>query len=246
MFQVPLVSALSAGDTKIAWQNAKVATKNAQALHRQAKLDYAADKTPENEKKVVDTAKDSLGKALDEAEAWLVWKKIDAQENPLAPQSVKDSIKTDADKNIAKIDDLREEVDGIDTQIEAVVVFLKMIVAYVELLTDVARNVGALWVHIGNDLLDEANKYEASLRDTASKMSDNSAILAKLDIAKSELSKARNNVDNSEAAYKQVKLPGNPFAKFNEGNLLLNAAKTELGLAQRELLGAYNLIITSK
>lgn len=228
--------------SKSAWLSAKQATKSAEVTHKQAKLDYASDKTPENQQAVVDTGKELLQKALNEVEEWLLWKNTEAQEDYRVPDSIKSTIQSDVEKNLTKIDGFREEVNDVSNQLELGVVFLKMIGGYLELLVDVARNTGAMWVHIGNTLLDEARDYEAKLRDAADKIDDNSAIIAKLDLAKQELNTAQSNVDSAEASYKLVKSPGQPLLKFGEGNNYLRNAKLNLLNAQGQLAQAFALI----
>ena len=153
--QATAVLAIESG-SKQAWLSAKQATKTADAAHRQAKLDYATNKTPENEQKVIDTGKTLLQNGLNEVEEWLLWKNTEAEEDSRVPDSIKNAIASDVEKNLAKIENFRTEVDGVTSQFQLGVVFLKMIGAYLELLTDVARNTGAMWVNIGNNLLDEA------------------------------------------------------------------------------------------
>ncbi len=231
--------------SKEEWQAAKQERQTAEETYHQAQLDYAADKTPENNQKVIDTAKEVLDAALTEAEEWLNWKNADAQASD-APAEIKANISSDVSKNLAKINTLRAEVDGIETRLDVGVVFLKMIGAYVELLADVARNTGAVWVYTGTGLVDKAADYEAQLRTTAEELDNNSDIIAKLDIAKSELDTARSKIDVAEDAYKKVVLPGTPLIKFAEGNGYLRQARTNLLNAQAQLAHAYSLIITAK
>ena len=243
MLLAPVISATAIeSGSRQAWLNAKQATKNALSTHNQAKLDYASDRTPENQEEVVETGKTYLQEVLDETEQWLLWKNTDAEDDFRVPESIKNSIESDVEKNIGKINDFREEVDGVDNQLELGIVFLKMIGAYLELLADVARNTGAMWVSIGNNLLDDAEDYEARLREAANGISDNSQIISKLDMAKQELSTAQSNVDSAEGVYKLVKIPGQPLIKFAEGNNYLRAARLNLLSAQGQLFQAFTLI----
>lgn len=234
------VSALTADQAKQEWRDAKQVSKEKQETHRDAKIEFAGDKSEENRQKVVDTGKDVLNAALDEVEAWLVWKELEAQENPDVPSDLKEDISDDVESNMAKIDDLREDVDGIDNQVELGLVFLKMIGKYAELLTDVARNSGKMWVHIGNTHLDIAEDIEAKLRTEAD---GNDAVIEKLDSAKDSLEEARSNVDKAEDSYLQVKLPGTPLIKFAEGNNYMRTARTNLLSAQSDLHQAYRLLL---
>lgn len=245
LFQVGVASAITSGEAKQNWQNAQGARVDADAAYRQAQLDYASDKTPENDQKVIDTAKVVLGAALTEAEAWLNWKNQEAKESD-APAEIKANIESDVNKNLAKITGLRSEVSGIKTRLDVGVVFLKMVGAYVELLTDVARNTGAVWVYAGNEIADKTADYEAKLRATAEKLNNNTDIIAKLDIAKSEIGTARSKINVADAAYKKVVLPGTPLVKFAEGNGYLRQARTNLLNAAEQLEYAFNLIVSSK
>jgi len=244
LLQVVPVLALTVSEARQDWLDAKQVRVSAAAEHNQAKLDYAVDKTPENQQRVIDTAKDLFDVVLDEVEAWLVWKEVEAETDPRVPQDIKDDIAADVATNLAKIADLRIEVDGIENQFQVGVVFLKMIGSYIELLADVARNTGAMWAYIGDSILDVADGYEAKLRQAADQLSNNSEIIAKLDLAQSDLAEARGNVDKAEVAYGLVKLPGTPLIKFAEGNDYLRVAKTNLTSAQAQLVQAFNLIIS--
>lgn len=243
LFQTGVASAVTAGEGKQAWLAAKQARIDADVAYKQAQLDYAADKTPENDQKVVDTAKTLLNAALDEAAAWLDWKKAEVEEDELVPSDTRQDIENDVAKNLAKVDSLRGEVSGIETRIDAGKVFLKMLGAYVELLVDVARNTGAAWVYIGNQRAETASNYESKLRDAAEKLSDNGEIIAKLDIAKSEISLAKSKIKTAGTAYKKVVLPGTPLIKFSEGNSYLRQARENLINAQLQLARAFDLII---
>ncbi|MBI5071543.1 hypothetical protein HZB93_01465 [Candidatus Falkowbacteria bacterium] len=244
LFQVGAASAITSGEAKQEWRSAQSARIEADAAYKQAQLDYAADKTPENDKKVIDTAKTVLDAALNEAEAWLNWKNLEAKESGV-PADIKANIETDVNKNLAKIATLRQDVLNIKTRAEVGVVFLKMIGSYVELLADVARNTGAMWVYLGNEIADKTAGYEVKLRAAAEKMSDNAEIMAKLDVAKSEIDVAKNKIKTAEGVYKKVVLPGTPLIMFAEGNEYLRQARLNLINAHIQLENAFNLI-TSK
>jgi hypothetical protein len=243
LLQLMVASALTAGDAKKEWQDAKADTRAAQEEHRDAKIEFAGNKSEENRKAVVDTGKDVLHAALDEAEAWLVWKELEAEENPDVPESILDNIKDDVDANLGKIDALKTDVDNVKNQLELGLVWLKMVGKYVELLSDVARNTGAMWVHIGNEHLETAEEYEQKLRDQADDMSDNELIIGKLDMAKAELKTAQRNLENAGDTYKMVRLPGTPLLKFAEGNNYLRAARANLLSAHKYLNQAYAAMV---
>lgn len=243
LLQAVAVSALTASDAKQDWFTSKQESQEAQTKYNTAKLDFAADQSTENNQKIIDTGKDVLNAALDEVEAWLIWKNLEAVENSQVPEELKDSIEADVEVNLAKIDLLRADVANIENKFELGVVFLKMIGKYVELLADVGRNSGKMWVHIGETHATTIENYETKLRATASEISDNDEIIQKLDLAEQELESARRNINNAETAYEQVKVPGTPLIKFSEGNNYLKIAKTNLLSAHRYLNQAYNLII---
>ena len=243
LFQIGIASALTAGEAKQDWLSAMQTWISADAAYKQAQLDYAGNKIPENEQKVIDTAKEVLSAALDEAEAWLKWKNQEAKESDV-PQELRGNIDNDVDKNLVKIETLRQDVARIKTRLDVAGVFLKMVGSYVELLTDVARNTGAVWVNLGNQIADKTADYEIKLRTTANGMVDNAAILAKLDIAKSEIDLARTQINAADTAYKLVALPGTPFVKFAEGNSYLRQARVNLFAAAEQLQGVFNLIIS--
>ena len=237
------VSALSSSDAKQLWYEAKQVSRDAQAAHRTVKIAWAANKTDENNQKVIQTGKSVLHAALDEVEAWLTWRNLEVEENPEIPNNLKESIRADVLANIAKIDALRIEVDEVETQFELAIVFLKMVGKYLELLTDVARNTGLVWVHIANTFSDRIEDYETQLREAAEGMSNNEDIIEKLDLAKSELEMARANINNAEDSYEQVTHPGTPLVKFSNGNNYLRLAKNNLLSAHSYLNQAYRAMV---
>lgn len=243
LMQSTAVAALTAIEAKKEWRDAKQVSLDKQEIHRDAKIEFAANKSEENRQEVVDTGKEVLHAALDEAEAWLVWKDLEAEENPDLPDDLKDTIHADVETNLAKIDELRTDVDGISNQIELGLVFLKIVGKYIELLTDVARDSGMILVYRANVQLDTAEDYEAKLREEAGKIDDNDAIIDKLDSVKDDLEEARSNVDKAESSYEQVVLPGTPLIKFQEGNNYLRVARTNLLSAMSNLNQAYNLML---
>ncbi|MFQ5475077.1 MAG: hypothetical protein ACE5DM_04540 [Candidatus Nanoarchaeia archaeon] len=237
MLQIVAVSALTSTDAKKDWIDAKKVSQEKRDAHQEAKLVWAGDKTPENDQAVVGTGKEVLHAALDEAEAWLIWKRTEAEKNPFdVDQDIVDQILNDVDSNLGKIDGLREDVDGVTNRLELGLVFLKMVGKYGELLTDVARDSGNVWVWVGNEKADKIDEYEQKLRDAAD---GNDDVLAKLDDARDELDSARANIDKAESVYKQVVIPGTPLIKFQEGNQYLRAARANLINAHRHLDMAY-------
>ncbi|MFH2136284.1 MAG: hypothetical protein ABII19_01445 [Patescibacteria group bacterium] len=245
LFQIGLASALTSGEAKQAWLSAMQARISADAAYKQAQLDYAANKTPENDQKVIDNAKTVLGSALNEVEAWLNWKNQEAKDSD-APAELKVKIGNDVEKNLVKIITLRGDVAKIKTRVDVAGVFLKMVGAYVELLTDVARNTGAAWVYTGNQIADKTADYEIKLRTTANGLVDNTEILAKLDIAKSQIDLARTQINAAETSYKLVILPGTPLVKFAEGNSYLRQVRVNLLAAAGQLQESFNLIVSHK
>ncbi|MFC1753887.1 hypothetical protein ACFL96_10950 [Thermoproteota archaeon] len=237
--QAIAVCALNPSEAREAWKDTKQHSREMQEQHREAKLGYAGNKSVENEQEVIETGKASLHAALEEAEAWLVWKKVDAEDNDEIPDDLRDTLIDDVETNLDKIEDLKAEVDGVNTRFELGVVFLKMIGKYFELLADVARNSGRVWVHIGNTRADTLEGYVETLRDET----DDDYVLEKLDMADDEIAIARRNIDNAEDTYAQVKVPGTPLMKFAEGNSYLRAAKANLMGAHRHLADAYRLMV---
>lgn len=237
------VLALTSTEAKQNWFEAKEASRLTQQAHRDAKLDYAADKSEENNQKVIDTGKESLLAALDEAEAWLIYVEAEIDENPKVPDSLKSTIKEDVDINLVKIDDLRIEVDEANTRLELGIVFLKMIGKYLELVTDVARNTGLVWVHVANSYADTIEDYEAQMREVANNVEDNDSVMEKLDMARDELEQARENIDSAESEYLKVVVPGSPLLSFSSGNQHLRIARNHMIEAQRVLREAYRLLV---
>jgi hypothetical protein len=243
LFQPLAAFALTSGEAKQAWREAKQESREAQEAHRAAKIEWAANKTQENNQKVVDTGKEALHAALNEAEAWLVWRQMEIIENPEVPDELEEVILGDIEANLDKIDELREDVNGADNRVELALVFLKMVGKYLELVADVARNTGLIWVHIVNTYAETVEDYESQLRDAAETMENNEEIIEKLDIAHTELMSAYENIEDAEAEYMQVTIPGTPILSFANGNQYLRLAKNNLVKAHMNLKQAYRLLV---
>jgi membrane-associated HD superfamily phosphohydrolase len=237
------VIALTSSEAKQDWYEAKDASREAQEAHRDAKIEWAVNKTEENNQEVIDTGKESLHAALDEAEAWLIWRNLEVQENPEIPTELKEAITSDVEENLAKIDELRAEVDDVENRLELGLVFLKMVGKYLELVTDVARNSGLVWVHIANNYTDTIEEYEQQLRTAADTLGDSDEIIEKLDMASDELAEARENIEDAESEYNQVVIPGTPLMSFANGNQHLRIAKNHLISAHGYLRQAYRLMV---
>ena len=244
LLQIASISALSAGDAKQAWLDAKDRTQEKKTAHEDAKLARAADNTPDNQKKVVDTGKEYQYAILDEVDSWLDWKKLEAEEDSRVPDDIKQRVYSDVDANKGKVAELRTDVDAVTNEFQLGAVSLKMIGKYFELLADVARDTGAMWAYVEGTHADKIETFEGKLRVTAESMGSNADIIAKLDSAKSELEIARRNIDNAESTYELVKIPGTPFLKFAEGNSYLRAGQANLINAWGNLNQAYVMITT--
>lgn len=241
LFSIISVVALNADDAKQDWIDAKEARLALEEKHQDAKLAYAENPSEKNKEKVVDTSKDLFQGVLDEAEAWLRWKRQEARENDDVSEALKDKIENDVKDNLDTIDELRIDVDKIENPAGAGLVFLKIISKYGELLTDVARNSGYAWIEFANEKVDKLEQYEEKLRA----ITDDEDLLEKLDIAKDDIETARKKIDIAEKAYDDVKLPGTPFIKFAEGNGYLRQAKRNMLDAYAQLQLVYNEILRS-
>jgi len=240
LLSTALVSAMTASEAKQEWKDKKQVSLELQKTHREAKAKWAGDKSPGNDKEVVDTGKEVLDGALDEVEAWLEWKRLEARENDEVPADIKENIENDVDANMAKIGELRGDVDSIENQLGLGLVFLKMIGKYTELLADVARNSGDMWAYMSRNRVQTIEEYEMKLRESAG---DNEDVIAKLDMAREELQKAEGHVDEADGSYGMVKIPGQPLIKFAEGNTHLRAARLNMLSAHGYLNEAYALML---
>jgi hypothetical protein len=240
---IPMASALSATDARQDWLDAKQRSLDAQIAHTDAKIAWAADRTDQHNQNVIDTGKDVLHAALDEAEAWLVWKQLEVEEDPSLPADLRSAIEEDVDANRKTIDELRDEVDAIETRVDLGITFLRMVGEYIGLLTDVARNTGYVWAHVAETYADTADTYEAKLRSAAETMPDNAAIMDHLDDARDGIDTARENIDNARERYGQVVLPGTPLIEFANGNNYLRIARGDLLSAHASMNQAYVLMV---
>ncbi|UCD03485.1 MAG: hypothetical protein JSW73_03035 [Candidatus Woesearchaeota archaeon] len=237
------VLAISSSEAKMLWEQAKLVTQEKRGSYREAKIDFATNQDYEHRQEVVRTGKELLHASLDEAEAWLIWKEAEVNESIRVPESLKKAIRSDVDKNLAKVEEFREDVDAVTNQLELGVVFVKMVGGYLELVTDVARNSGKMWVHIGNELIDTGEDYESKLRVVAETVEDNKDIIAALDEAKEDLAEAQENVNKAEDTYGNVVLPGTPLINFAKGNDYIRTAKTNLISAHANLERAYAMLL---
>ena len=244
LIQSLAASALSASDAREDWLDTREASLEAQEHYQDMKVEYAGDNSEENEENLIEAGKEVLHAALDEVEAWLIWKDEEVDENDNIPDDLEDAIEDDVDENLEKIGDLREEVDEIDSQLELVVVFLQMIGSYFELLADVAQNSGLVWVHIGNTYAENIEDYEEGLREQAEGFDDNGDIIELLDEAEEELEEARDNIDDAEDAYQEIESSGQPILKFAEGNNYLRTARANLLSAHGYLEEAYQEMVS--
>ncbi len=242
LLQIVFISA-SVSDTRQNWKDLKQISKDKQVIYKQAQQKYQENQSLENEQEVIDTGKATLNAALNEVEAWLRWKTLEAEENPFASQEVKQAVYDDVNANIAKIDALRTEVNAVSTRAELGIIFIKMIGKYLELLTDVMRDSGKMWVHIANTRADKLTDYEQKLRDAAQNINDNSAIIKYLDDAKSQIESARTALTNAQNYYEQIRVGGTPLIKFSEANQQLNKAREEMLKAGNNLRQAFKLMI---
>jgi len=239
---VGVVSAVTIGEARNSWLNAKEMSVAAAAEYFAAKTTYNTDPTEENKQEMTEDGKALLNAALDEAEAWLVWRDVVAQESDVISDELKADISTDVATNIAKISALRTEVDSVDTLLNLGVTYLKILGKYSELIADVAKNVGKSWCEEVGIIAGKLEDYESKLRAIADTLEENTDIIAQIDDAKSELSTARANLNSAKGRYNEIKYPGTPLLKFAEGNSNLNAAKANLLEAQIALTTANNLI----
>jgi hypothetical protein len=242
LFQVVSVTAQYADEAKEDWVEAKEASLDANLAYQEADKAYKEDSTPENDEAAIEAGKTFLHAALDEVEAWLIWKNVETEENEDVPEELKEEIASDVAKNLEKLDGLRAEVDDIDNRLELTITWLKMIGEYINLLTDVARNSGNVWVHVANTYADTLEEYELTLREKAEGQLNNEEILIELDIVLDDLENAREDIQSAEDSYDQVILPGTPLTKFSEGNSYLNLARTDLLSAFAHLQKAFVMI----
>ena len=243
LFQPIIAFALTSSEAKQAWYDAKEASREAKSAYREAQLEWAANKTEENRDLVIEAGKDTMLAALDEAEVWLIWRQAELDENPEIPEDLREGIASDIEVNLAKIDDLRAEVNNVETQIELAVVFLKMIGKYLELVSDVARNTGLIWVYVANSYADVIMEYENQMREAAESLPDTGDVIAKLDNVVTELDEARASIDAAEEEYRDMAAGGSPLLSFSNGNNQLRIARNHMINAQKALREAYQLLV---
>lgn len=245
IFQITAVSALSASRAKEKWQEAKQETESLKNIHNEAKAKWAGTKSDENVQGYIDTGKDFLNAALDEVDAWLIWKQKEVDEDKEVPAELRNQIKSDIDENRAKVREQREIVGSANTIGGLNLVAFGMVLKYLELLTDVARDSGKILVFKSNQYIDAISQYEQTLRAEAENMENNEEVLSHLDSSKADIEEARSNTAKADIAYAQVVAGGTPIVKFNEGNQYLKTARANMISANNHLRLALRLMIQS-
>jgi len=240
--QIIAVSALSTGDAKNEWLNLKQISKEKRELYRDAKTDFAAYNSEVNKQDIINTGKETLHAALNEAEAWLIWKELVAKENSQIPANLKSAIESDVETNLGKINGLRSEVDSITDRLDLGIVFLKMIGKYSELITDVARNNGLVLVYRANLRIESLESFEGKLRAVAKDTDSNE----ELDLALLSIQEAKSNIEKSKNAYNKVIIGGTPLIKHAEANSYLGVARVNMLEAHSHLTVAYKQIRGAK
>ena len=242
LFQIVAISALSASQAKQDWQDAKEETAKLKLIHNEAKAKWMGNKSNENVQSYVDTGKEFLQSTLNEAEAWLIWKQQEVEQDEIISEQLKIQVQEDINKNLAKIEELRGNVEGATTKVSVDLFAVGMVVGYLDLLTDVARDSGLIWVEKLNQYIDTIESYESSLRETAQTMENNQEVLNNLDLAKESINEARENINKAELSYQLVVQGGTPLIKFNEGNQYIRTAKANMLSANNNLKTALGLI----
>jgi hypothetical protein len=243
LFQQVSVFALTSSEAKQVWYDAKEASREAKSAYREAQLEWATNKTEENKDRLIETGKASMLAALDEAEAWLLWRQAELDENPEIPEDLRGGITLDIEVNLAKVDNLRAEVNEVDTQLELAIVFLKMVGKYLELVSDVARNTGLVWVYAANSYADAIEDYENQMREAAGSVPDTEDVVTKLDTVVAELEEARTSINAAEQEYWDIATGDSPLLSFKNGNHQLRIARNHMINAQRSLREAYQLLV---
>jgi len=228
MLMMPIVAALSLNEARQEWRDLKDVSRGKRVAHRENEQRFQGDKSPENDAATVESGKESLHAALNEAESWLVMKDIEAGENKHMPDDLKERIQEDVDRNLATIDELRSDVDGTENRLGVGIVWLKTVGKYIELTVDVSRNSGLAWVHVANEHANRIEDYQNKLRVAAEKIDNNEAILEELDNANVNLEEARTQINEAERYYNKVEIGNTPLVNYGEGNQHLREGRQKL------------------
>lgn len=205
--------------TKIEWQAAQ-------------KL-VAESNTPENVQNVIDKAKISLNAGLDAAIAFFEFQKekltgVDISEN------LKDIIRNDLDENIGVAESLKTDVGNIKTRLEVGLVTLKIVDKYLDLLVDVMRDSGLVFVEKADNRYDKLNNFRDKVESKIpeGKEDDYKDLLDKVE---SNMNEAKSNIDGAEAKYKSIIQKQGSRIAFQEGNNLIRQSNQNMKLAFENL-----------
>ena len=208
---------------------------DAAAYHEKTKIEWqeaqklvAESNTPENTQNVIDKAKISLNAGLDSAIAFFEFHKEKAASADIS-DSLKNTIRSDLDENIAVAQGLKTDVNNIKTRLEVGLVSLKIFDKYLDLLVDVMRNSGLVFAEKSNDRYDRLIKIKGIVESKipADKKSEYQDLLNKVD---NNLNEAKNNIDSAEAKYKTITQKQGAGVAFGEGNNLIRQVHQNMKL----------------
>lgn len=221
------------GDLKQEWIDAKAVHKEARDVWKEAQVLVNSVNTPENVRNVIDKAKISLNAGLDEAIAYFEFQKDKLLDSDIS-DDLKVVIQADIDNNLGIANDLKNDVAGITTRLQIGIVTLKIVDKYLDLLVDIMRDTGLVFVEKGNNRHDKLDNFRDRIESNipADSKSDYQELLDKIE---NNMNEAKSNINSAEAKYKSITQKQGSGVAFREGNNLMRQSNQNMKLAFENL-----------
>ena len=221
---------------RLKWLEAKETHLGLQQEWRQAQLLVAANNTQENIENVIEKAKAALNAGLDEAIAFFEFHKEKLTSADVSDE-LKATIESDLNKNIDVAEGLKDDVNAITTRAEVGVVSLKIIDAYLNLLVDVMRDTGLVFVEKANLRVEKLEEFRDTLQEKVDiapedKKEDLDKLMESLNV---HIDEAKSAIDSAEEAYNSITKKEGSRIAFEKGNTLIRQSRSHMVLAFQDI-----------
>jgi len=226
----------SVEDARLKWLDAKEKSLELRQEWQEAQRLVAANNTPENTANVIEKAKASLNSGLDEAVAFFEFHKEKLTNEDIS-SDLKSTIESDINKNIDIANGLKNDVDAIKTRAEVGIVSLNIIDAYLNLLVDIMRDSGLVYVEKANLRVGKLEEWRDKLNEKiALAPEDKKAELNRLmDDLNKNLDYAKQEINDAETKYRSITKKEGSGIAFAEGNTLIMKSRSHMVLAFEDM-----------
>lgn len=230
LFSVVVLASIA--DARQTWLEARETHIELQQEWREAQQLVARENTPENVENVVNKAKVSLNSGLDEAIAF-----FELQKEKLTTADVSDDLKqtieSDLNKNIDAAEALKDDVNSIQTRVEVGITSLKILDAYLNLLVDVMRDSGFVYVEKARLRVEKLEQFRDMLQEKVNLApeSKKQELEGLMDDLNKNIQDAKDNIDEAEDNYKSITQKEGSRLKFQQGNTNIMQSRNEMLMA---------------